>query len=59
MTLSQIGEESEDHVPRNDVGEEVHPNNNGERIFECGEAIGFWGTYVLLFNLLKATRYYD
>ena len=37
-TLSQIDEESEDQVPNNDVGEDVHINNNGECIFECGEA---------------------
>ena len=29
-TLGQIDEESEYQIPDNDVGEEVHVNNNGE-----------------------------
>ena len=29
-TLGQIDEKSEDQTPDNDVGEEVHINNNGE-----------------------------
>ena len=40
-TLGQIDEEGEDQIPNNDVGEEVHLNNNRERIFECGDVIVF------------------
>ena len=29
-TLHQVDEESEDQTPHNDVGQEVHVNNNGE-----------------------------
>ena len=29
-TLGQFDEKSEDQIPNNDVGEEVHVNNNGE-----------------------------
>ena len=58
-TLGQIDEESEDQIPNNDVGEEVHMNNNVEWIFECWEVIVFWGTDVPLFNLLKVTSDVD
>ena len=39
-TFGQIDEESEDQI-NNDVGEEVHLNNNGSGIFECSEVIVF------------------
>ena len=29
-TLGQVDEESEDQIPNNNVGKEVHVNNNGE-----------------------------
>ena len=54
-TWGQIDDESEDQFPNNDVGKEVPVNNNGKWISECGEAIVFSGTDVLLFNLLEVT----
>ena len=29
-TIGQINEENEDQIPNNDVGEEIHVNNNRE-----------------------------
>ena len=35
-TLGPIDEKGEDQIPNNNVGEEVHVDNSGERILNAG-----------------------